>query len=76
MRRSHPINPPDAPLNEPRRPQVEALSRPSTLIELEPSLVSAFRREAAKRDVSLDRLVHDRLDVIASDGLVTAILDD
>ena len=41
---------------------VEALSRPSTLIELEPSLVSAFRREAAKRDVSLDRLVHDLLE--------------
>jgi hypothetical protein len=32
------------------------------LIELEPSLVLAFRREAAKRDVSLEFLIAGILD--------------
>jgi hypothetical protein len=39
-------------------PKSKPSHAPSTLIELEPSLVSAFRPKAAKRDVSLDRLVH------------------
>jgi hypothetical protein len=36
----------------------------------------ALRPEAARRDVSVDRLVRDLLDVIAEDKLATAILDD
>jgi hypothetical protein len=41
-------------------------------------LVLVFRREAAKREVTVPTLihVHDLLDVIATDKLVTAFLDN
>ena len=38
--------------------------------------MTRFRHEAAQRDVLVTRLVHDLLNVIARDRLVTAVLDD
>ena len=35
-----------------------------------------FRGEAAKRERTVQQLVRELLNVIASDGLTTAILDD
>jgi hypothetical protein len=48
--------------------------RPTTKVELDPGIVTPLRTEAARRDMSLQRLVTDLLDVIA-DQLTTAILD-
>jgi hypothetical protein len=39
-------------------------------------LVVHFRGEAAMRETTVPQLVRDLLNVIASDGLTTAILDD
>jgi len=47
-----------------------------TTVEIDHDLVLAFRKEAAKRDVSTDRLIKDLLGVIATDQLTAAILDD
>jgi hypothetical protein len=46
---------------------------PALSIEIEHALVAALAR---RRDVSVARLVHDLLNVIATDQLTTAILDD
>jgi hypothetical protein len=35
-----------------------------------------FRVEAAKRERTVQQLIRELLDVIAADGLTTAILDD
>jgi hypothetical protein len=49
---------------------------PLLMIELDPSLVLAFRKQAAARDVPIKRLIHDLLDTIGEEpGLVGAILD-
>jgi hypothetical protein len=45
-------------------------------IEIEHSLAATLRPEARRRDVSVARLALDLLGAIASDGLVTAVLDD
>jgi hypothetical protein len=55
---------------------VEAYQRQPTIIEIAHETVLGLRREAAKREVTVERLAKDLLDVIASDGLVGAILDD
>ena len=49
--------------------------RPTTKVELDPGIVTPLRKEAARRDMSLQRLVTDLLDVIVADQLMTAILD-
>ena len=49
---------------------------PATKVELDPGIVTPLRREAARRDITLQRLVADLLDAIVVDGLTTAILDD
>ena len=46
---------------------------PGPSIEIEHALVAALAR---RRDVSVARLVHDLLNVVATDQLTTAILDD
>jgi hypothetical protein len=38
--------------------------------------IMVFREEAARRSTTVPRLIHDLLDVIATDQLTTAILDD
>ena len=48
----------------------------ATMIEVDHALVTRLRPEAARRDVPVNRLLHDLLDVIAADQLTTAILDD
>jgi hypothetical protein len=48
----------------------------TTAIELDHDLVVRFRVEAAKRETTVPQLIRDLLDVIAADGLTTAILDD
>jgi hypothetical protein len=48
----------------------------TTAIELDNDLIVRFRAEAAKRDTTVPLLIRDLLDVIAADGLTTAILDD
>jgi hypothetical protein len=44
-------------------------------IEIEHGLVAALRPEARRRDVSVERLIQDLLTTIATDKLVTAVLD-
>jgi hypothetical protein len=51
-------------------------SPPFTTIEVDRELVRAFRPEAARRATTVPRLITDLLAVIASDHLVTAVLDD
>jgi hypothetical protein len=48
----------------------------TTAIELDHDLVLRFRAEAAKRETTVPQLIRDLLDVIVTDGLTTAILDD
>jgi hypothetical protein len=50
--------------------------RATTKVELDPGIVTPLRREAARRDVSLQTLVTNLLDAIVEDQLTTAILDD
>jgi hypothetical protein len=45
-------------------------------IEVDREVVVRLRPAAAKRDMPVTRLIHDLLDVIAADQLVTAVLDD
>lgn len=56
----------------------EAYQRNTVALELEldRGVAVCLRREAARRDTTLDYLVHHLLDVIAADGLTGAILDD
>jgi hypothetical protein len=46
------------------------------MVEVEHELVLVFRREAAKRELTVPTLIHDLLAVIANDGLTPAILDN
>jgi hypothetical protein len=48
---------------------------PPLTIELDPSLVLAYRKEAIKRDMPVKRLVCNLLDRIVADQLTGAILD-
>jgi hypothetical protein len=48
---------------------------PPMTLEIDHSLVVAYRRQAATRNVSIQRLVTELLDVIARDGLTAAVLD-
>ena len=45
-------------------------------IELQHELVVRLRREAASREIPVARLIHELLDVIVTDRLTTAILDN
>ena len=45
-------------------------------IEVEASLVTAFRKEARVRGTNADRLIRSLLETIVSDKLTNAILDD
>ena len=57
-------------------PQPSArISVDRTAIEIDPALILALRPEAARRDTTVPRLIHDLLDAIAEDKLTTAILD-
>jgi len=44
-------------------------------IEIEHGLVAALRPETRRRDVSVERLIQDLLTTIATDKLVTTVLD-
>jgi hypothetical protein len=48
----------------------------ATMIELDHEVARLFRAEAAKRETTVRQLILALLDVIAADGLTTAILDD
>jgi hypothetical protein len=50
--------------------------RATTKVELDLGVVTPLRKEAARRDISLQCLVTNLLDVIATEQLTTAILDD
>ena len=39
-------------------------------------MITRLRPEATRREVSVDRLIYDLLDIIVDDKLTTAILDD
>jgi hypothetical protein len=64
------------------RPQVGigAPQRPPPTLELEIEFTGAvlayFRKEAQRRDLPVKRFVNTLLDVIATDQLAAAILDD
>jgi hypothetical protein len=58
-----------------RPAQAEAPPR-TTTIEIDHDLVVLLRKEAAQRDMPVGRLIRDLLDIIATDQLTTAILDD
>jgi hypothetical protein len=45
-------------------------------VELGGDVLAYFRREAARRDLTTYQLVRDLLDVIATDALVPAVLDN
>jgi hypothetical protein len=57
-------------------PGVPAAYNTRVAIEFEKNLLTRLRPEAAKRATTVPRLIHDLLDVIATDRLVTAVLDD
>ncbi len=46
------------------------------MIEIDRDLVVLLRKEAAQRDMPVNRLIRDLLGVIATDQLTAAILDD
>jgi hypothetical protein len=45
-------------------------------LELAPELVTRFRHEAAIRDVPVRTLILELLDIIATDKLIDAIIDE
>jgi hypothetical protein len=45
------------------------------MIEVDPVLLQRLRAEAARRDMPVNSLIRDLLDVITSDKLIPAILD-
>jgi hypothetical protein len=45
-------------------------------VPLDRDLLVRLRPEAARRNVSVARLIHDLLEVIATDRLAGAVLDD
>jgi hypothetical protein len=47
-----------------------------TIVEIAHETVLGLRREAVKRETTVERLAKDLLDVIAADNLVAAVLDD
>jgi hypothetical protein len=59
----------------PRPAQAQHI-RPPIKVEIEHDLITRLRPEAAQREVSVDRLIRDLLDIIVDDKLTTAILDD
>jgi hypothetical protein len=59
-----------------RRRLPQPQTRSPALFEIEHDLITRLRPEAARREVSVDRLIRDLLDVIVDDQLTTAILDD
>jgi hypothetical protein len=56
--------------------QVKSPQRTVQEIEVEQATMSTLRREAARRDISVDRLISSLLNAVAADGLVNAVLDD
>jgi hypothetical protein len=48
---------------------------PPMTIQVGHDLVLAYRKEAARRDVPVTRLINDLLDTIVRDGLTAAVLD-
>ena len=54
----------------------QAQTRAPAKIEVEHDLITRLRPEAARREVTVNRLIRDLLDVIVDDKLTTAILDD
>jgi hypothetical protein len=60
-----------------RRPRpTQAQTRAPAKIEIEHDLITRLRPEAARREVSVDRLIRNLLDIIVDEKLTTAILDD
>jgi hypothetical protein len=59
-----------------RPAQAQIHTRPPALVEVDHDLVVRLRPEAARREVSVNRLIRDLLDIIVDDKLTTAILDD
>jgi hypothetical protein len=55
-------------------PLIQPYHRPIS-IELEHEIAVKFRREAARREMTVQGLVREILDVVATDRLTTAILD-
>jgi hypothetical protein len=62
-------------MTSPRRAAHTGVPPPLTL-EVEHGLVSQFQAEAARRNVPVEHLIRNLLDVIAADHLTGAILDD
>ena len=56
--------------------ETSAPQRAGHTVEIEHETVVALRREAAGCDILVGRLINDLLNVIATDKLTTAILDD
>ena len=54
----------------------DAYQRPATVVEIAHDVVLVLRHEAARRGLSVPGLVREILDVVATDHLVGAILDD
>ena len=59
-----------------RRRLPQSQTRSPALVEIEHDLITRLRPEAARREVSIDRLIRDLLHIIVDDKLTTAILDD
>jgi hypothetical protein len=60
--------------SRPTAPQVHTY--PPVLLKVEHGIVVRLRREAARRDWPVERLISELLDAIATDRLVDAVLDD
>jgi hypothetical protein len=58
------------------RPANVAALRTFDLVEIEHEVVVRLRRDAAIREMPVQSLIRELLDVIATDRLVTAVLDD
>jgi hypothetical protein len=60
----------------PDTPSKPELAPHMAQIEVEHTVIVALRPEARRRDVSVERLVQNILNVLVTDRLVTAVLDD
>jgi hypothetical protein len=68
--------PPATASSTPTRSELESSPLRTTTIEIEHDVIVKLRIEAARREKTVQQLIRTLLDVIVTDRLTTAILDD
>ncbi len=57
-------------------PEPSKTERPATIVEIDHAVVIQLRPEAARRGLTVSAIAREILDVVATEKLVGAVLDD